>query len=89
MGKVIRVTLRFRGRFWKDLPRMRKKRGKTMDGMSFLLTHDDRFPTWWTHEKQPFLTGWAPFHCAERLSGQSVTFVVETALQNAASIAGK
>jgi len=81
MGKVIRVTLRFRGRFWKDLPRMRKKSGKTMDGMSFLLSHDDRFPTWWTHEKQPLLTGWAPFHCAERLSGQSVTFVVETALQ--------
>jgi len=81
MGKVIRVTLRFRERFWKDLPRMRKKSGKTMDGMSFLLSHDDWFPTWWTHEKQPLLTGWAPFHCAERLSGQSQSFVVEKALQ--------
>jgi monoamine oxidase len=81
MGKVIRVTLRFRDRFWKDLPRMRKISGKTMDGLSFLLSHDDWFPTWWTHEKQPFLTGWAPFHCAERLSGQSESFVVEKALQ--------
>jgi monoamine oxidase len=81
MGKVIRVTLRFRRRFWKDLPMPHGKRGKTMDGMSFLLTHDDWFPTWWTHEKQPFLTGWAPFHCAERLSGQSKSFVVEKALQ--------
>jgi monoamine oxidase len=81
MGKVIRVTLRFRDRFWKDLPRMRKKSGKTMDGLSFLLSHDDWFPTWWTHEKQPFLTGWAPFHCAERLSGKSESFVVEKALQ--------
>jgi monoamine oxidase len=81
MGKVIRVTLRFRERFWKDLPRVRGKGGKTMDGMSFLLSHDDWFPTWWPHEKQPFLTGWAPFHCAERLSGQSKSFVVEKALQ--------
>jgi monoamine oxidase len=80
MGKVIRVTLRFRERFWKDLPRVRSKGGKTMDGMSFLLSHDEWFPTWWTHEKQPFLTGWAPFHCAERLSGRSQSFVIEKAL---------
>jgi monoamine oxidase len=81
MGKVIRVTLRFRERFWKDLPRNRKPSGKTMDHMSFLLSHDDWFPTWWTHEKQPFLTGWAPFHCADRLSGQPLSFVIEQALQ--------
>jgi monoamine oxidase len=88
MGKVIRVTLRFRERFWKDLPRMRKQSGKTMDGMSFLLSHDDWFPTWWTHEKQPLLTGWAPFHCAERLSGQSESFVVEKALETLRRLLG-
>lgn len=83
MGKVIRVTLRFRQRFWEDLPRSQKTNSKTMSGMSFLFSHDDWFPTWWTMapEKAPFLTAWAPFHCAERLSGQTKSFVVECALQ--------
>jgi monoamine oxidase len=83
MGKVIRVTLRFRERFWEDLPRFQKTNSKTMRGMSFLFSHDDWFPTWWTRapEKVPFLTGWAPFHCAERLSGQTKSFVIERALQ--------
>jgi len=84
MGKVIRVTLRFRRRFWEDLPRSQKTNSKTMDKMSFLLSHDDWFPTWWTMapEKLPLLTGWAPFQCAERLSGQNPSFVVERALQS-------
>lgn len=77
MGKVIRVTLRFRERFWKDLPR--ENNSKSMDGMSFLFSHDDWFPTWWTTAplKLPLLTGWAPFHCALRLSGKSESLVVE------------
>jgi monoamine oxidase len=79
MGKVIRVSLRFRERFWKDLPHFREKNSKSMDGMSFLFSHDDWFPTWWTTApvKLPILTGWAPFHCASRLSGQSESFVIE------------
>ncbi|MGA9508676.1 MAG: NAD(P)/FAD-dependent oxidoreductase [Candidatus Sulfotelmatobacter sp.] len=79
MGKVIRVTLRFRERFWKDLPYSREKDFKSMDGMSFLLSHDDWFPTWWTTApvKLPLLTGWAPFHCASRLSGHCESFVIE------------
>jgi monoamine oxidase len=83
MGKVIRVTLRFRDRFWQDLPKSHHKNSRTMDGMSFLFSHDEWFPTWWTMspEKLPFLTGWAPAQCAERLSGQGKAFVVEQALQ--------
>ncbi len=81
MGKVIRVTLRFHQRFWEDLPKVRVN-AKTMRGMSFLFSHDDWFPTWWTMspESLPFLIGWAPFRCAERLSGQSKSFIVEQAL---------
>jgi monoamine oxidase len=83
MGKVIRATLRFRERFWEDVPRLRGKNSKTLSGMSFLFSHDEWFPTWWTMatEKLPFLIGWAPFHCAERLSGESKSFVAERALQ--------
>lgn len=79
MGKVIRVTLRFRERFWKDLPHSRETHSKSMDGMSFLFSHDEWFPTWWTTApvELPLLTGWAPFHCASRLSGQSESFVIE------------
>jgi monoamine oxidase len=82
MGEVIRVTLRFRRRFWEDLPRLRGKGSRTMDGMSFLFSHDDWFPTWWTTmpAKLPFLVGWAPFHCARRLSGKNEAFIVEQSI---------
>jgi monoamine oxidase len=82
MGKVIRVTLRFRQRFWESLPMKRDKHPKTMDDMSFLFSQDEWFPTWWTMspKKPPILTGWAPFRCAERLSGQTESFVAEQSL---------
>jgi monoamine oxidase len=97
MGKVIRVTLRFPERFWKDLPRpsqrisparkssqtkSKKNAPQTMDNLTFLLTPDEWFPTWWTTfpEKLPLLVGWAPFHAAERLSGHSASFIAEQAL---------
>lgn len=90
MGKVIRVTLRFRRRFWVDLPKFRDKSSKTMDGMSFLFSDDEWFPTWWTTmpKKLPILTGWAPFHCAERLSGKSESFVVEKSIDTLHSLLG-
>jgi monoamine oxidase len=83
MGKVIRVTLRFRRRFWKQLPKVYENKSHTMDKMSFLFSHDDWFPTWWTMspENLPFLVGWAPFRCAERLSAQRKSFVVRQALR--------
>jgi monoamine oxidase len=82
MGAVIRITLRFRERFWANLPNSQDGKSKTMENMSFLFSQDDWFPTWWTTMpvKSPFITGWAPFHCAERLSGKSESFVVEQAL---------
>ena len=32
-------------------------------------------------EKLPIITGWAPFRCAERLSGKDRSFVIDHALQ--------
>ncbi|MGC1374332.1 MAG: FAD-dependent oxidoreductase, partial [Candidatus Sulfotelmatobacter sp.] len=83
MGKVVRVTLRFRERFWDSLPRAFAPSSPKMDDMSFLFSHDDWFPTWWTMSplKLPFLTGWAPFRCAERLSGHNEAFVLEQSLR--------
>jgi len=82
MGKVIRVTLRFRTRFWDTISPPCDER-KTLSGMSFLLSDDEWYPTWWTTtpEKMPIITGWAPFRCAERLSGKSHSFVVDRCLQ--------
>jgi monoamine oxidase len=84
MGKVIRVTLRFRERFW-DSFYPPTQASKTLSHMGFLFSQNDSewFPTWWTAmpEPHPLLTGWAPFHCAERLSGQSEDFVKEKALE--------
>jgi monoamine oxidase len=81
MGKAARVVLRFRECFWKDLP-LGSEPSKKMDGMSFLFSHDDSFPTWWTTlpEKLPFLVGWAPFRAAEKLAGKEQSFAVEQSL---------
>jgi monoamine oxidase len=82
MGKVMRVTFRFRHRFWDTISAPNGKR-KTLSGMSFLFSDDDWYPTWWTTipEKLPIITGWAPFRCAEHLSGKSRSFVIDRGLQ--------
>ena len=46
MGKVVRVVLRFRHRFWEEVLPANKK--KTLAEMSFLFSQDEWFPTWWT-----------------------------------------
>jgi monoamine oxidase len=83
MGKVIRVTLSFRQRFWENLRPALGPPSTTLEAMSFLFSQDDYFPTWWTQmpSKVPLLTGWSPAHCAERLSGQSAAFTVQRSLE--------
>jgi len=82
MGKVIRLSLRFRERFWDKLRPSPRPKSRTLSRMQFLLSREDWFPTWWTAspEKWPIITGWAPFQWGERLSGQSEAFVVEKGL---------
>jgi len=46
MGKVVRATLCFRDPFWRENPTFREN--KTLADMSFLLSRDEFFPTWWT-----------------------------------------
>jgi monoamine oxidase len=82
MGKVMRVTLRFRSRFWEAIRPVAGRR-KTLSDMIYLFSQDDWFPTWWTKmpDGAPIITGWAPALCAERLSGKSSSFVIEQALR--------
>ena len=81
MGKVIRVSLRFREPFWQAIKPASSK--KSLSDMSFLLSQDEWFPTWWTAHplNWPIITGWAPFRAGERLSGKSRSFVEDHALQ--------
>lgn len=89
MGKVIRVVLRFRERFWDSIKPYSRSR-KNLTAMSFLFSQSEWFPTWWTTmpDKSPVITAWAPFRCAERLSGQSKEFVTERALQTLSDLLG-
>jgi monoamine oxidase len=89
MGKVIRIVLRFRERFWEKISPVGRGK-KNLGDMSFLFGEDDWFPTWWTTmpEKKPVITGWAPFRCAERLSGQNPDFVVQKGLRTLGKFLG-
>jgi monoamine oxidase len=86
MGKVMRVTLRFRGRFWEHIHPAGCK--DSLANLGFLLSEDERFPTWWTHMTQtaPIITGWAPAHYAEKLSGESEFFLMDESLASLSSI---
>jgi monoamine oxidase len=84
MGKVLRVTLHFRERFWAE------KRDGVPDlrHMHFLMAHDEYFPTWWTMHPvdAPLLVGWSPDVCADRLRGMSHDDVVTRALESLSGI---
>ena len=83
MGKVIRIVLRFRERFWESI---HDRNGSSLSDLSFLFSQDEWFPTWWTNmpRKDPIIMGWAPFRSAERLSGQTDSFAIEHALKSLA-----
>jgi monoamine oxidase len=85
MGKVIRVVLQFRERFW---DKIRPAGKRTLADMSFLFSDDELIPTWWTTnpEKHALITGWAPFVAAEQLSGQDISFVKEKAVETLARL---
>jgi monoamine oxidase len=81
------VVLRFRERFWDSL---RPSGDKTLSDMSFLLSDDQWFPTWWTTmpEKHPVITGWAPFLAGRRLSGKDQSFVTHRAVETLSRLMG-
>jgi monoamine oxidase len=89
-GKVVRTVLRFRERFWAERMTATGDPAKSLGDMSFLFSQDDIFPTWWTTmpKKLPILTGWAPFHCAERLAGLDLDGVTAEALKTLERLLG-
>jgi monoamine oxidase len=86
MGKVIRVVIRFRERFWENIRPPNCK--DSLANLGFLFSEDDRFPTWWTRmpEVTPVITGWAPAHYAEKLSGESDFMLMQESLESLSSV---
>lgn len=70
VGHVVKVTLRFRERFWDDLS-LPTNDGKQAELKDFAFIHapDELLPTWWTQlpARTPVLIGWAGGTRAERL----------------------
>ncbi len=64
-GKVIRLTLRFRERFWEE--------NELLDDLGFLHSLETPFPTWWTLMplRTPVLTAWSAGPHAEALAGMN------------------
>jgi monoamine oxidase len=88
MGKVIRVVLCFKERFWARIhPDGAPHR--TLADLSFLFSEDEWFPTWWTAmpERFPIITGWAPSACVDRLKADSMP-VAARAVQQLAKLMG-
>ena len=86
MGKVVRVSLCFRERFWQDLHGTPDSR--TLAKLSFLFSRDKFFPTWWTQmpEPVPIITGWSAAGAAESLAGMGERAIVEQAVASLSSI---
>jgi monoamine oxidase len=86
MGKVVRVTLCFRERFWEDLHG--EPDSRTLADLSFLFSRDAFFPTWWTQmpEPVPIITGWSPAHAAESFAGMSEPAIVDRAVASLSSL---
>jgi monoamine oxidase len=88
MGKVMRVVLRFRERFWDDLQPPHS--AKSLSDLRFLFSQEPWFPTWWTTmpDKLPMITAWAPFPYAQEMSGEGEPYIVDKALQTMATLFG-
>jgi monoamine oxidase len=99
MGQAIRLSLMFRERWWDRASGSRYQAGELRD-MSFIFSHQEWFPTWWTSVASPpstptegvpgasaaILTGWAASRRGERLTGKSGYFIRDRALDSLSSI---
>jgi monoamine oxidase len=70
MGSVVRVALRFDDRFWIADWFTKQSAIDPLDTLSFLHTHDEDFPTWWTAYplRAAVMVGWCGGPRAQRLA---------------------
>jgi monoamine oxidase len=86
MGQTMRISLIFSERWWEQAA-VRGGGADALRDMSFVFSHQEWFPTWWTRVTfAPMLTGWAASRRGERLSGRPGRFIRDRALESLASI---
>jgi monoamine oxidase len=74
MGKVVKVNLRFRSRFWPD------------NDFGFIHASELSFPTWWANESANLLTAWVGGPKAERMAGEPSDAIVAKARKTLSQI---
>lgn len=86
MGKVVRVVLCFRERFWEKLQGTPDAR--SVENLSFLFSRREIFPVWWTQmpDPVPILTGWSAAGAAEKLAGLSKDEVIGEAIESLSAL---
>lgn len=82
MGPVVKLMLRFREPFWREIG--------PLDDMLFLHRYDQPLPTWWApvDPASPLLTGWAGGPYAARLAGLGQRSLLERAIGSLAATLG-
>jgi hypothetical protein len=84
MGAAVRVTLRFRERWWEDGRQIvaLKQTNADLARMGFLFSADRWMPVWWTQfpVDAPILVGWVGGPVADQFALQPESFVVNHAL---------
>ena len=91
VGHAVRLTLRFRTRFWESL-RLHARGGgdESLSELGFLHTFDAAVPTWWTQLplRVPLLVGWAGGPRAEAFAGKGAEFLTERAVESLSGALG-
>jgi monoamine oxidase len=83
VGHVMKVTMRFRERFWESSQLPAAPRGDSLSQLGFLHSADEWVQTWWglMPVRAPVLTAWAGGPAAEKLSHRGEGFVIERAAE--------
>ncbi len=80
VGQVVKITLRFRSRFWEDLDL--PDFGEDLWELGFIHYPEAAFPTWWTllPVRAPIMVGWVGGPDAEALFRQDQKVILDLAL---------
>jgi len=84
MGQVVKITLRFRARFWEELKLPAQgEHEEDLAQFAFLHAPDELIPTWWTQlpVRVPLLVGWVGGPRAEQLLAKGAELILKHALE--------
>ncbi|HEX5830512.1 MAG TPA: FAD-dependent oxidoreductase [Gemmatimonadaceae bacterium] len=90
VGHAVRVTLRFRERFWENGAVRGRRVAGDLARLGFLFASHDDLPVWWTSfpVRLPVLVGWAGGPRALRLAGEDATALARRGLHALAEVFG-